>query len=473
MGVKNLFLHLSLLLIILSASVAHAQIQTVEEEPESLLKKIYLGTGFGYSFLNTDISGVTPTVNFDNDFGSRILLGLDVNKQFSLELSFSDFGTATLNTGGEVDYESFAVNAHLYLFSKDKIGRIGYSGIFKVGLEKIDTSTTVIAVQKTSRQFTLGMGGEYGWANGFAVQVSAQTSYEEVNMLSINLLYRFGHKPQKQVVVVKEVFDGDSDGVLDNQDRCPDTPPQRTVDNIGCEFDEDNDGVADGGDECPSTPIGVLVNRNGCISDTDKDGVENDSDQCRSTPPGVRVDLRGCAMDSDNDGVEDNSDQCPETPFGEPVGTNGCTIDGDGDGDGVLDSADQCSDTIQGAKVNKKGCAIFESQIDGVNFKPGSSGLSIATRLKLDIAVEALLKFPAVRVEIQAHTDSQGSQVYNKALSDIRANSVADYLESKGINRDRMEAVGYGETRPLDGNQTSEGRAHNRRVEFRVLDKGE
>jgi len=443
MGVKKIILFLSWSLIILSVSAAHAQYQTSGSEPEGLLKKLYVGAGFGYSFLVTDLSGITPTVNIDNDFGGRILLGLDVNRIFSLELSISDFGTARLNSGGEVDYESFAVNAHLYFFSKDRIGRTGYSGIFKAGLEKINTSTTVVAVEKTSSQFTLGMGGEYGWDNGLAVQVSANTLFKEVNMLSINLLYRFGHQPQRQVVVVREVIDNDSDGVLDEQDRCPDTPPQRTVDNTGCEFDEDNDGVTDGADKCPSTPVGV------------------------------RVDQKGCIFDTDNDGVEDDSDQCPATPDGDPVDANGCTIDGDADGDGVLDSLDQCPDTILGANVNKKGCAIFESTIDGVNFKPGSSDLDTNTRVNLDAAVAALLKFPDIRVEIQAHTDSQGSLAYNQNLSDIRAKSVGDYLESKGIRRDRMEVVGYGETRPLATNQTREGRAQNRRVEFHLLDRGE
>ena len=498
MGLRKLLSLFSMMLIALSGSVANAQFLEEELEPESLLKKMYLGAGIGYSFLKTDISGA-PTENFDNDFGGRILLGLDVNEHFSLELNFSDYGTAKLSSGGEVDYESFAVNTNFYLFSKGRSGRSGYSGVFKVGLEKIDTATSSAAVIETSRQFTLGIGGEYGWDNGYAVQVSAHTVYREVNMLSVNLLYRFDHQQEKEVEVVLEVFDSDADGVMDKLDRCPDTKPQRTVDNIGCEFDEDNDGVADGGDECPLTPLGTLVDRKGCMFDTDNDGVENGVDQCRATPPGVSVDQKGCAIDSDNDGVEDSSDQCPSTPegmrvdhegcifdndkdgveddsdrcpvtpLGDPVDEGGCTIDGDGDHDGVLDSVDQCPDTIFGADVNIEGCAIFESTLDGVNFTSGSSDLNVETRAMLDVAVAALLKFPEIRVEIQAHTDSEGSSESNLNLSETRANSVADYLESKGISRDRMVAVGFGEMLPLASNETSEGRSKNRRVEFHVL----
>ena len=132
-----------------------------------------------------------------------------------------------------------------------------------------------------------------------------------------------------------------------------------------------------------------------------------------------------------------------------------------------------CPDTIKGANVNEEGCAIFESNIEGINFKVASSDLTADAKIKLDEAAVALLKFPGLRVEIQAHTDSQGTLINNQKLSEVRAVSVATYLETKGISSDRMEAVGYGESQPLASNQSAEGRAQNRRVQFRVLDKGE
>ena len=174
--------------------------------------------------------------------------------------------------------------------------------------------------------------------------------------------------------------------------------------------------------------------------------------------------------DTDDDGVFDDQDKCPATPADTQIDSQGCKLESDIDDDGVLDEFDQCPATIKGASVNKVGCAIFEAKMEGVNFKAGSADLTEKSKEVLDQAVDALLKFTAIRIEIQAHTDSQGKKEQNQKLSDARARSVEDYLESKGIGRDRMEPKGYGETQPLASNKTVEGRAQNRRVEFRVLE---
>jgi OOP family OmpA-OmpF porin len=76
-----------------------------------------------------------------------------------------------------------------------------------------------------------------------------------------------------------------------------------------------------------------------------------------------------------------------------------------------------------------------------------------------------------VVVEVAGHTDSVGSEEYNQGLSERRANTVRDYLASKGINASRLTARGYGEGRPVASNDTSEGRQENRRVELVVLDR--
>ena len=188
------------------------------------------------------------------------------------------------------------------------------------------------------------------------------------------------------------------------------------------------------------------------------------------TSTATAVDELGCELDSDRDGVVDSIDQCPSSAENEQVDETGCNKDADGDG--VLDEADQCPDTVKGASINAAGCAIFETKIEGINFKTGSADLTDSSKVILDQAAEALLKSAAVRIEIQAHTDNQGKEAKNLLLSETRAKSVSDYLESKGISGDRMEAKGYGETQPFVSNKTPEGRAKNRRVEFRVLATG-
>ncbi|MFH1005238.1 MAG: OmpA family protein [Bacteroidota bacterium] len=89
--------------------------------------------------------------------------------------------------------------------------------------------------------------------------------------------------------------------------------------------------------------------------------------------------------------------------------------------------------------------------------------------------LERLIKFltdiPSMKIEISGHTDSKGADEYNMKLSQSRAQSVVDYVTQHGIDKNRITAKGYGETRPIAGNDTDEGRQLNRRTEFEILSK--
>ena len=211
--------------------------------------------------------------------------------------------------------------------------------------------------------------------------------------------------------------------------------------------------------------------------DSDGDGVPDRVDECANTPHGARVDARGCPIDSDGDGVYDGLDQCPGTPKGAIVDARGCPIDSDGDG--VPDGLDKCPGTPAGTKVDKDGCpvkkALFEPGkktlvLEGVNFALNSADLTPESYQILDRVVTGLNDWPEVRVEIGGHTDSTGEDAYNMGLSQRRAESVRSYLVSKGVKASRLEAKGYGETKPVASNDTNEGRAKNRRVELKKLD---
>ncbi|HCW07948.1 MAG TPA: hypothetical protein DGG95_11365 [Cytophagales bacterium] len=89
--------------------------------------------------------------------------------------------------------------------------------------------------------------------------------------------------------------------------------------------------------------------------------------------------------------------------------------------------------------------------------------------VELNKVVDFLKQNSKVSVEIAGHTDSKGSDEYNLNLSQGRSQSVVDYLKSQGIDESRLQAHGYGETKPIDTNDTDEGRANNRRVEFTIL----
>jgi outer membrane protein OmpA-like peptidoglycan-associated protein/tetratricopeptide (TPR) repeat protein len=90
---------------------------------------------------------------------------------------------------------------------------------------------------------------------------------------------------------------------------------------------------------------------------------------------------------------------------------------------------------------------------------------------ELERLIKLLNDLPTLKIEISSHTDSKGSDSYNMTLSQARSESVVNYLISHGIAKDRLIAKGYGETKPMDTNDTDEGRQNNRRSEFKILSK--
>ncbi|WP_306730004.1 OmpA family protein [Aeromonas hydrophila] len=189
----------------------------------------------------------------------------------------------------------------------------------------------------------------------------------------------------------------------------------------------------------------------------------NDRDECPGTPAGVAVDAKGCPLDTDGDGVADYKDQCPGTPAGVTVDAKGCPLDSDGDG--VPDYQDQCPNTPAGAKVNALGC-VADLVLRDVNFEFDSAKLTSGAEQVLNGVAAKLVSNENVRVRIEGHTDSVGSDSYNKQLSQKRADSVKAYLASEGVGSNRMETMGYGEEQPVASNDTAAGRAENRRVEL-------
>lgn len=234
--------------------------------------------------------------------------------------------------------------------------------------------------------------------------------------------------------------------------------------------DSDGDGVADGIDRCPNTPAGTRVDAYGCELDSDGDGVKDSKDKCPGTPRGVAVDASGCPMDSDGDGVADDKDKCPNTVKGAKVGPDGCELDGDKDG--VVDRLDECPNSAPGVQVDIKGCEIKAViRLPGVNFETNSDRLLPGATSVLNDAVATLKKNPSITVEVAGHTDSDGAAEYNEGLSTRRATTVRDYLASNGIAEDRMTVRGYGESQPIADNTTRAGKAQNRRVVLRIIER--
>lgn len=273
---------------------------------------------------------------------------------------------------------------------------------------------------------------------------------------SVGVVYNFG-KPK----------DTDGDGVTDPNDKCPETPAGVAVDKNGCPLDSDKDGVPDFQDECPE--VAGTVETKGC-PDADKDGVADKDDDCPELAGPAAT--NGCP-DGDGDGVADKDDKCPEVKGTKAM--KGCP---DVDGDGVAEFEDACPDEA-GTKANKGCPEKVEPPVNPISsnleklgkidaqFQSSEYVLRKKYKDHLDQVAVELLADPTVKVTLSGYADSKGDKAFNMPLSQKRAEAVKNYLVKKGVSEDRITVLFFGEDNPKGPNDTPEGLAINRRVEFK------
>lgn len=217
------------------------------------------------------------------------------------------------------------------------------------------------------------------------------------------------------------------------------------------------------------------------VADADGDGVPDALDQCPDTRGWVRADASGCVPDSDGDGVDEARDACPATPAGVAVDAAGCEVRAaappaiaallDADQDGVADPADACPHTVPRFDVDEQGCVKPEEvKLGNVHFDLDSSRLTGDGYQLLRSLAATLQAHPQMRLEVGGHADASGLAPKNQALSRERAEVVRDFLTYVGVAGSRLTVAAYGASQPIGDNKTAEGRASNRRVEFRQLD---
>ncbi|MCY1053646.1 OmpA family protein [Nannocystis sp. SCPEA4] len=262
-----------------------------------------------------------------------------------------------------------------------------------------------------------------------------RTHHLEV-LLGLSFVLR---KKQKQ----KDDPDSDGDGFKDSVDKCP-TVPGVAPDGcpVAVEGDADGDGFLDSVDACPQEP-GIAPD--GCPEkDRDGDGFVDSKDKCPDEK-GIAPD--GCPLpDKDKDGIPDRDDKCPAIPE-----TRNNYQDDDG-----------CADEVPRA-VTK-----FTGVIKGIFFDVDKDSIKKTSKSTLDNAVKVLKDFPSVKVEISGHTDASGDRDHNIDLSKRRADAVKKYLVDKGIDSARITTRGAGPDEPIADNNTKDGKAKNRRIEFKL-----
>jgi OOP family OmpA-OmpF porin len=222
--------------------------------------------------------------------------------------------------------------------------------------------------------------------------------------------------------------------------------------------------------------------------DTDGDGYPDEIDAC----PTEKEDGQkpepddGCPApkDRDHDGIPDDADKCPDDPEDKDgiMDGDGCP-EKDADNDGIPDTEDACPlvPGVKNADPKKNGCKeerkkIIETEsglqlLEPIQFDTGKATIKRVSFPILDEVYDVMKERPNVKMGVYGHTDSQGGHDMNVKLSGDRAASVVRYLVTKGIAANRLESKGFGPDQPLGSNDTAEGKAKNRRVEFKILEQ--
>lgn len=243
-----------------------------------------------------------------------------------------------------------------------------------------------------------------------------------------------------------EALDRDGDGL----------PDEREINEYGTDPnnpDTDGDGLSDRAE--------IDAGTNPLVADSDGDGLSDGEEDSNGNG---RVDAGESdprSADTDGGGVEDGYER--------QNGTNPeDASDDDEDGDGVLNHLDACPGTADGTEIDERGCAVIRAQmvLPGITFGFDSAEILPESERTLNIALQILTDNPDANVEVGGHSDNQGSRAHNMRLSRQRAEAVKAWLVEHGIDASRLSSRGYGPTQPAGSNDTEEGRAQNRRIEF-------
>jgi outer membrane protein OmpA-like peptidoglycan-associated protein len=367
---------------------------------KGLKNHIDFAATLGGSFVNY------PTQN-SNSNSSELLLEADASFQFKL----------TTERFLLQPYFSAGVGAYKY--------KVYYGGFVPVGVGlKLNLfNEAAIFVNSQYRIPTNTTSGAYHFFHNLGIAGIIGKKMEE---------------PLK-TVEIPQAKDTDGDGIIDDNDKCPDVPGVEKYE--GCPIpDTDNDGINDDEDKCPTVP--GIAKYEGCpIPDTDGDGVNDEEDKCPSVAGVARYE--GCPVpDFDGDGVNDEEDKCPQVAGS--IANKGCP-------------------EIEDAVIQKVNYAA-----QNILFVTGKYTLQSSSNKGLDEVAKVLEQSPDLMITISGHTDNVGEEAMNQTLSENRANTVRQYFIKKGISENRISANGFGELQPIADNKTAAGRTKNRRVELTI-----
>lgn len=433
--------------------------------------------------------------------GGRVSAATTIKDQFSQYFDAKDYwnmqsSVNTLTVSKYVgDNFTFGVTGSLNKISKyvgDKVyDQATYTTIYPVSnpgdlmyysLDGVVKYSFMSLIKSNSIEPSLHVGGGYTWlgeASAGTVNGGFGLTYWMVKQVGLSWNSTYKHSFDDSRIVNTDVpshmqhslgiifkfgaKDADGDGIYDRLDACPENAGPKEFN--GCP-DTDGDKIIDKDDACRE--VAGLAEFNGC-PDTDGDGVADKDDACPEVA-GVKA-LAGCP-DADGDGIADKADKCPQVKG--PKENAGCPWP-DTDGDKVLDKDDKCPE-VAGTVANQ-GCPDMNDAAEKklnefaktILFDSGRASFQKQTLSVLKSITAILNEYPKAKFSIEGHTDNVGKAATNQKLSEQRAAAVKAYLVANGIAADRLTSSGYGQSKPIDSNDTKAGKANNRRVEVKLV----
>jgi outer membrane protein OmpA-like peptidoglycan-associated protein len=399
---------------------------------------LFVPTGNAVRFSSDDQLGVWLFTNLEYNFGDFMWVGM-VGPHFR---KTQGPRPSTLQVGNEL-----RLSTGIFFPFQDQRLTIGAEIWGQTGISEVKDTET----DKTSNAFFRSENTSFEWLAQGRLAMGDQKSW----FIQAGAGTRFtGGYGAADLRILASV--GSSILLADVGPSSP--PPKLKASNkvsLAPDPDMDGDGFPDAIDQCPTVKEDGKppFTDDGCPDlDQDDDGILDKDDKCVTIP-------------EDKDGVEDE-DGCPED---------------DADHDGILDADDACP-LVKGVKnpdPKKNGCPPEKKRIvvetnevkllEPIQFEYNKATILSVSFPILDEIVDLMRERPMLRLGIYGHTDNRGGAAYNKNLSDRRAHSVVQYIRGKEIAQDRLESAGYGMERPVDSNDSDEGRAKNRRVEFKIL----
>ncbi len=395
--------------------------------------------------------------SLENGLAFGVRTGFVLTKRVDLEGELAIMPTAARNAG--VDVVAFGWRAHALAH----LMQGSFRPFVLAGFGALTSSSDDERLFSSESDMLVhaGIGAKYDFEDNWGVRAdlrlllppsSESESVTTDGEFFLGFYKTFGDAPPPP----PKMLDDDGDGIANEADKCPTEAEDMDEfeDDDGCpELDNDGDGVLDGVDQYAkeAEDIDDFEDQDGCPDlDNDGDGILDAQDECRDQAEDMDdfMDIDGCPdPDNDSDGIVDADDRCPV----EAETKNGFEDD------------DGCPDTVP-EKVQQ-----FSGVIQGIVFQRNSAKIRPSSFAILDQAVAVFTEYAGVRVEVQGHTDTEGTEEVNTKLSQDRAQAVVDYLVSKGIAADRLRAKGYGPSLPKEDNATKKGREANRRVEFQLI----